>query len=474
MFEEGPAEVAWAKMSRGQGLFFPEQAYKAVRWDAQTVALPLCGQCCQFSPFRPDLLAVGTAELFGITGPGGLHVFRFAEAVPGADRPLDESRQGTVGAASLVHGANSWRGSSVRQVAFFSTADAVTDCAWSETNESTIATAGADGVVRLWDIRNRTSSAASAQESFTPVELRGHSAEVSGVEWPSVSRHLLVSASWDGSARLWNISELRCVHVLPHAQCVYAASFSPHRPNLVGSVSSDGRLRLFDLNVGVRTSQASPSQLEAAPGRTQHPRLAGEVIAHAAEALTLDWSKYEDTRIFTGGSDGTVAAWDIRLLGRAPLLSFQAHGLAVRALRCSPFSPHIIATASYDTSVKVFSISIEDSSPQKQEHPAEVGMAAPAMKSRPAGLVPSGEKVFDHHIEFVVGLDWSLFHEHLLASASWDRHVCLWSPLGTGVDSKPPRRIIPRQLARSTFSAGGRFHAPPAQRIDGQQDRLVQ
>ncbi|PHJ23220.1 wd g-beta repeat-containing protein [Cystoisospora suis] len=447
-------------MLSGQGLFVPEQACKAVRWEAQTVPLPLCGQCCQFSPFRPDLLAVGTAELFGITGPGGLHVFLFAEAVSAEEHRSEETLRGRGGTTSLANNADSWRGCSVREIAFFRTADAVTDCAWSETNENTIATAGADGVVRLWDIRNRVSSGPSKEDSSTSVELKGHAAEVSCIEWPSVSRHLLLSASWDGSARVWHIPALKCTQVLPHPQCVYAASFSPHRPDLVGSVSADGRLRLFDLNAGVARPGGSPGQLEALAGGIRRHRLAGEVVAHAAEALSLDWSKYQDTQIFTGGSDGTLSAWDIRLLGRGPLLSFQAHGLAVRALRCSPFSSGIIATASYDTSVKVFSIGAEGPSPQKFEQRVEAGKAVPVTKRQPAGLVLSGEKVFDHHIEFVVGIDWSLFHEHLLASASWDRHVCLWSPLVAGAGSQPPPRIVPRQLARSTPGARGRIQAP--------------
>jgi len=41
---------------------------------------------------------------------------------------------------------------------------------------------------------------------------------------------------------------------------------------------------------------------------------------------------------------------------------------------------------------------------------------------------------FDHHTEFVLGIDLSLFEENLLATAAWDRSTCLWNI----VEGRPP------------------------------------
>eukprot|EP00983_Pelagomonas_calceolata_P121805 1160836-Pelagomonas_calceolata.AAC.6 len=39
---------------------------------------------------------------------------------------------------------------------------------------------------------------------------------------------------------------------------------------------------------------------------------------------------------------------------------------------------------------------------------------------------PSGNKSWDHHTEFAVGLDWSVLREGLIASAGWDQSVAVW------------------------------------------------
>jgi len=33
---------------------------------------------------------------------------------------------------------------------------------------------------------------------------------------------------------------------------------------------------------------------------------------------------------------------------------------------------------------------------------------------------------YEHHTEFVLGVDFSLFNENQIASCSWDQRVCVW------------------------------------------------
>ena len=66
----------------------------------------LCAYSVEFSPFLPDLLAVGTAQYFGIVGNGKQIVLR-------------QTPQGLVP-------LNEWI-----------TKDGVYDCSWSEGNETT-------------------------------------------------------------------------------------------------------------------------------------------------------------------------------------------------------------------------------------------------------------------------------------------------------------------------------------------------
>lgn len=76
----------------------------------------------------------------------------------------------------------------------------------------------------------------------------------------------------------------------------------------------------------------------------------------------------------------------------------QGHSLAVRRIKFSPFHANIIASASYDMSVIV--------------HDCNTQQAI---------------NKFDHHTEFVVGLDFNMFNQGLLATASWDKSVATFS-----------------------------------------------
>ncbi|EPR61732.1 WD domain, G-beta repeat-containing protein [Toxoplasma gondii TgCatPRC2] len=418
---------------------------------ARVIQLPLCCQSCHFSPFRPDLLAVATAELFGIAGAGRLHVFSISNGTfLHSPEVQDKAAPSWQRSLPLPEGAvgNPWTTTHF-EIASMGTSDAITDCAWSESNEYVIAAACGDGVTRLWDFRSQkadltqirgNNAGASDVAARSAVELRGHRAEVCGVDWSTLDRQLLLSSSWDGKAMMWDVLHLACVCVLPHSECVYAASFSPRRRNVVASVSADGRLRLFDLN-----SPPPPNTL-AGPnflGR-HHGTLVCDQEAHGGcEVLCFDWSKYHENEIFTGGSNGSVRLWDLRAMAKGPLMDMAGiHKLAVRDLKCSPFSGDVLATASYDTNVKVTSIArrLQTGFLEKTETQGSVG----ASLSKES-FTTAQQKVFSHHAEFVMGIDWSLFQPHFIASASWDRHTCLWSPLGDELQYPPLIRRNARQ-----------------------------
>ena len=41
-------------------------------------------------------------------------------------------------------------------------------------------------------------------------------------------------------------------------------------------------------------------------------------------------------------------------------------------------------------------------------------------------------RVWGHHTEFVVGLDWSVLREGVLASGGWDEQVAVWTLRDSG------------------------------------------
>ncbi|KAH8115581.1 peroxin 7 [Phellopilus nigrolimitatus] len=122
------------------------------------------------------------------------------------------------------------------------------------------------------------------------------------VAWSEINENQFVTASGDGSLRLWDVTlnwnpeRGHSLTTLQAAQgCVYQALFSPHHPDLLASCSSDGTLRLFDLRAPALLN--APTSLTA-PLST--PALTVPLRGHA-ELLTLDWNKYRSLGPLVGG-----------------------------------------------------------------------------------------------------------------------------------------------------------------------------
>merc|ERR1719379_489044 len=152
-------------------------------------------------------------------------------------------------------------------------------------------------------------------------------------------------------------------------------------------------MHIFDLNVG------------------DHP--AQSIQAHQHEILTVDWNKYNEFQLVTGSVEKTVRVFDLRNLA-GPLQVMHGHQLAVRRIKCHPHHESQFVSASYDMSVNVWDLNMG----QMVQH-------------------------FDHHSEFVLGLDLSLFEENLLASAAWDRTVCTWNCMQGPPPPPPPGMTQP-------------------------------
>mmetsp|Transcript_19901 Transcript_19901/g.46979 ORF Transcript_19901/g.46979 Transcript_19901/m.46979 type:complete len:330 (-) Transcript_19901:96-1085(-) len=316
-------------------------------------SVPFCGYSCEFSPFRGNLLAIGTGQYFGIVGNGKLHVLDIA--APGG-QPVCE-----------------WM-----------TNQAVYDVAWSEANEHVLLTGQADGTLKLFDWTNPQGPIMSLEE---------HTAEVYGVDWNLNEKHLISSAAWDHSVKVWDA--MRGVSVSTfraHQNLAYAAIWSPARPACLASVGGDAMLHIQDLNAGEMPVQS--------------------IQAHQHEILTVDWNKYNEFMVVTGSVDKTIRTFDLRNFGQ-PLQILHGHQLAVKRVKCHPYNETQIVSCSYDTAVNVFDMTMG----QMIQH-------------------------FDQHTEFTLGVDLSLFEENVIASTSWDCTACVWNL--TQPPPPPPPAIVKR------------------------------
>ncbi len=303
---------------------------------------PFHGYSVKWSPFNATLIACATSQHYGIVGNGKLLV---GNALPELLEPLGE----------------------------FDTLDGCFDCAWSEHNESQLATCCGDGSVKLYDIRR-------APHENPLTGWKEHTGEVQCIEWNGRATECFLTASWDRTVKVWNAYAPQSIVTLSqHSDPVNAAVFSPHDASTLVSVSGE-TARMWDVRSG---------------------RMTQMIYAHSREVLTCDWSKYNAYEIATGSVDRTIKVWDVRRTDRA-LTRLAGHAYAVRRLRYSPFDASVIASCSYDMTVRVWDYENLD---------------MPLLNT------------FEHHTEFSVGIDFNLFERNIIASCGWDQTIGVWKCL---------------------------------------------
>lgn len=319
--------------------------------------------CCsvEFSPFIERRFAVATAQHFGVIGNGCQHVL---ELVPGG------------------HGGIGF----IVQVASFESPEGLYDCAWSESNEFQLASASGDGCILLWDLAEGHAGGIHNHDGYPLARFCEHQMEAVSVNWGPLEKSLLLSASWDQTVKLWHIgsgSDVSLRTFTGHVGPVYQAVWSPSRPGVFATCSGDRTVRLWDSR---DPSNISPMAIAAT--------LDGEV-------LSLDWDKYSDWLIVSGGTDCGFHALDIRTPGR-PLASHAGHGLGVTRVKSHPWVSGCAGSVSYDMGVCVWDYHTE-------------GVGGKGLHSR-----------CDYHTEFTTGLDFSTFIPNRMVSCSMDKNVVVW------------------------------------------------
>ncbi|KAF8315337.1 WD40 repeat-like protein [Clavulina sp. PMI_390] len=286
----------------------------------------------------------------------------------------------------------------------YNTQDGLYDVAWSEVHENQLVSASGDGSLKLWDI------------TINDLPIRAwheHGREVFSVDWSNTNKEIFASSSWDGSIKVWTPERPTSVQtVLAHGSCVYQALFSPHTPFVLASCSTDGTMKIFDLRQPTAPTAPQPMPSTQPPTPDQLTRPAMIVPAHPTEILSLDWNKYRPWVLATGSVDKTIKIWDCRSvklgtnetgLGAVCEANLHGHEYAVRKVQWSPHRPDVLASASYDMSCRIWS-------------------------TAPNPQMAALRAIHDPHTEFVAGCAWSLYNEGMLASCSWDHSVHVFRP----------------------------------------------
>ncbi|CAG8644266.1 27787_t:CDS:2, partial [Dentiscutata erythropus] len=199
----------------------------------------------------------------------------------------------------------------------YDTKDGLFDCSWSEVNENQTVTAS----------------------GFSNKKMEKHQREVFSVYWNLIKKDSFVSGSWDHTIRLWRPEVPQSLSIFSeHTAYVYSTIWSPYNPYVFGSASSDNTFKVWDVKI---------------------PRSAQTIRAHSNEILSLDWNKYQENVIVTGLSDRTVKVWGLRFPDRE-VTCLHERQYAIRRVKCSPYDGNIIASASYDMTVRLWNTTLID------------------------------------------------------------------------------------------------------------------
>ena len=197
-------------------------------------------------------------------------------------------------------------------------------------NGREIATAGDDGVIRLWD---------ASSFRLTRV-LRGHAGAIYALDYWTDST-LLASAGWDGKVKVWDLKGDDRSLTFDAGAKQFAVAFAPEpTPKYLAAAGEDGVVRIWNLGTRElaksRLDHQSPDPARAAvrslsyapsgsgefvsagfDGKIRFYRTSGTIDirdAYGRKALRVAYSP-DGTRVVTAGSDaelGAAKVWDVK------------------------------------------------------------------------------------------------------------------------------------------------------------------
>jgi WD40 repeat protein len=206
-----------------------------------------------------------------------------------------------------------------------------------------------------------------------------------------------LSGSDDAKICLWDLREAG-VEVAAkqqwtgHGSVVEDVDWHQSYPHMFGSVGDDSKLLVWD----IREASGQPTHAVER--------------AHESDVNCLAFNPFNEFLLATGGSDQTVALWDLRNL-KQRLHAFEGHQSGVYQVSWAPFNETILGSCSADRRVNVWDLSRigdEQAAEDEEDGPPEL--------------------LFVHggHTAKVSDFSWNASDHWVVASVSEDNILQVW------------------------------------------------
>ncbi|KAL0037148.1 hypothetical protein WJX79_002653 [Trebouxia sp. C0005] len=225
---------------------------------------------------------------------------------------------------------------------------AVSAVAFTRRSNKLMISAGADKLLKVWDVAAALAANPTGQSSKAVPSLKAaaatsaHDKDINAVA-VAPNDSLLCTTSQDRTAKVWRLPDLVLVTTLRgHKRGVWAAQFSPV-DQAVATASGDKTLRLWAL--------ADGTCLKTFEG-------------HTASVLRLNFLS-AGTQLLSSGADGLVKLWNVR--STECLNTFDGHEDKVWAMAVGGSQESLVATGGGDARVQIW----EDCTLQDKAEEAE-------------------------------------------------------------------------------------------------------
>ena len=139
--------------------------------------------------------------------------------------------------------------------------------------------------------------------------------------------------------------------------------WSPTEHNVLASCSVDKSIRVWDIR--------------AAPGKACMVSLTD---AHDSDVNVISWNRLEAAFLLSGGDDGAIKTWDLRLCGPSkapqPVAVFKHHTAPITSLEWHPTDSTVFAASGDDNQVTLWDLAVEKDEEEEEETGKEEGEAS--------------------------------------------------------------------------------------------------